>query len=412
MASKDSIAPDPPILIIGAGITGLLIAQALKQTGIRYIIFEREPSASHYRQREWGMSIHWSRPLLEELLPTGIHSRLREAQTDPSMDMSGKGDGQVEGGGYMVPFYNGQTGVFMKEMPMKNSIRVSRRKMRALCAEGIQIEYGKNISRIETSSDETTVVAYFEDGSTYRGSTLIGADGAKSKVRELIMGAEDAKPSSVDIVLYNVNVCYGDAQKAKAIRAVHPVNHVALHPGEGISVWTSIQDVPSPDEPETWKFQIMPSWKGTRDETMDDAARLSKLKEIAETLAEPWKSELKWIPDGTPVADNAVSYWKTTQWNNMGGRVTLAGDAAHPMPPHRGQGLNHCISDAMNLVTALKSVYGPSSSPVSLKVAILDYDTEVVKRGSEEVETSLKSAILIHQKMTEAPVLNQGYAKG
>jgi hypothetical protein len=28
----------------------------------------------------------------------------------------------------------------MKETPMKNSIRVSRRKMRALCAEGIEIE--------------------------------------------------------------------------------------------------------------------------------------------------------------------------------------------------------------------------------------------------------------------------------
>jgi len=77
----------------------------------------------------------------------------------------------------------------------------------------------------------------------------------------------------------------------------------------------------------------MPSWNGVRDLAMDDAARLAKLKEIAETLAEPWKSELKWIPDGTAVADNAVSYWVTTKWDNMNGMVTLAGDAAHPMPP-------------------------------------------------------------------------------
>lgn len=114
------------------------------QAGIQYRIFEREPSAAHYRQREWGMSIHWSRPLLERLLPANLHTRLREAQTDPSMDMSGKGDGKVEGGGYMVPFYNGMTGALMKEMPMKDSIRVSRRKMRTLCAEGITIDVSKS----------------------------------------------------------------------------------------------------------------------------------------------------------------------------------------------------------------------------------------------------------------------------
>jgi hypothetical protein len=73
-------------------------------------------------------------------LPPDLHTRLFEAQGDPSMDMSGKGDGKVEGGGYMVPFYNGKTGAFMKGMPMKNSIRVAERKMRALCAEGIEIE--------------------------------------------------------------------------------------------------------------------------------------------------------------------------------------------------------------------------------------------------------------------------------
>jgi len=101
------------------------------------------------------------------------------------------------------------------------------------------LQYGKSISRIEAAPNGVSITAYFEDGSNYSGSVLIGADGAKSKVRELIMGEEQAKSSSVDIVLYNVNVCYGDAEKAKAIRAVHPVNHVALHPGEGISVWTS-----------------------------------------------------------------------------------------------------------------------------------------------------------------------------
>jgi hypothetical protein len=67
---------------------------------------------------------------------------------------------------------------------------------------------------------------------------LIGTDGANSKVREVILG-EEGKPSLVDIVQYTANVCYEDAEKANTIRAVHPINHVVLHPEEGIVLWTS-----------------------------------------------------------------------------------------------------------------------------------------------------------------------------
>lgn len=93
----------------------------------------------------------------------------------------------------------------------------------------------------------------------------------------------------------------------------------------------------------------------------------------------------------------------------------------------RGQGLNHCIADAMNFVDALKSTHAAklvqtrlrerifnttfSFLSVPLKEAIDKYDAEVVKRGSDEVETSVKSAIFLHQTAMEAPVLTQGYAK-
>jgi hypothetical protein len=93
--------------------------------------------------------------------------------------------------------------------------------------------------------------------------------------------------------------------------------------------------VPDPDKPETWEFQVMPSWRGVRDSSLDDAGRLRKIKEFASLLAEPWKSELLWIPEGTSVADNAVSYWITRPWDNADGSITLAGDSAHPLPPRK-----------------------------------------------------------------------------
>lgn len=80
------------------------------------------------------MSIHWSRALLPELLPAELLARVREAQVDPSYDSAQHPDG------YVVPFYNAKTGDHIVDIPMKNAIRVSRRKMRALCAEGINVQ--------------------------------------------------------------------------------------------------------------------------------------------------------------------------------------------------------------------------------------------------------------------------------
>lgn len=103
------------------------------QNGIKFTIFESESSNARPRSREWGMSIHWSRPLLNELLPDGLLNKIQNAQVDPTYDTSNPK-------GYVVPFYNGKTGDHIVDIPMPNAIRVSRRKMRALCAEGIDIE--------------------------------------------------------------------------------------------------------------------------------------------------------------------------------------------------------------------------------------------------------------------------------
>jgi hypothetical protein len=76
------------------------------------------------------MTIHWGRPLLAELLPAELLARLHEAQVDPSFNDA-----------YAVQFFNGKTGEFLMAMPLPgNAVRVSRRRMRKLCAEGIEIQ--------------------------------------------------------------------------------------------------------------------------------------------------------------------------------------------------------------------------------------------------------------------------------
>lgn len=46
------------VLIIGGGLGGLALAQALRRHGVAYEIFERDESADS-RTQGWALSLHW-----------------------------------------------------------------------------------------------------------------------------------------------------------------------------------------------------------------------------------------------------------------------------------------------------------------------------------------------------------------
>jgi hypothetical protein len=41
------------------------------------------------------------------------------------------------------------------------------------------------------------------------------------------------------------------------------------------------------------------------------------------------------MPNNTKVTYDKMAYWVPVPWDNHEGRVTLAGDAAHPMTPRK-----------------------------------------------------------------------------
>ena len=124
------------MLIIGAGLTGLLVAHGLNKAGISYDLFETEDAGST-RPREWTMGVHWGVPLMEDLIPAELTARLiAEACVDPTLD-------------YVTPptngsrIYDGVTGQLLKEMTVpERLLRVSRRKLRRLLSEGLAIKVG------------------------------------------------------------------------------------------------------------------------------------------------------------------------------------------------------------------------------------------------------------------------------
>lgn len=121
----------PHVLIIGGGITGLLLAQALKKSDLPFTVFERDPTLSH-RGRGWGLTIHWALDTLTSLLPQHLIDRLPEAYVNPQASMSG------ENGKFM--FFDVRSGEMKWTVPPSKRIRVSRERLRALLADGVNIQ--------------------------------------------------------------------------------------------------------------------------------------------------------------------------------------------------------------------------------------------------------------------------------
>jgi len=121
----------PHVLIIGGGITGLLLAQTLKKNDVSFSIFERD---THETSRDpgWGLAIHWAKEILMSLLPIELQEGLLEANVDP--DAARKGDcGRF-------PYFNLRDGQERYTIPSKERIRLSRGKWRNLLMRELTIE--------------------------------------------------------------------------------------------------------------------------------------------------------------------------------------------------------------------------------------------------------------------------------
>lgn len=123
-----------PILIVGSGVSGLLLAQYLRKTGRPFQIFERDMDLAT-RGLGWGLTLHWSLPALRSLLPDDLVLRLPEAYVDRAAVEQGKAS--------TFPFFDLSTGELKASTPKASTdtrIRVSRDKFRRLLATGLEIQ--------------------------------------------------------------------------------------------------------------------------------------------------------------------------------------------------------------------------------------------------------------------------------
>ena len=256
------------------------------------------------------------------------------------------------------------------------------------------------------------MVVTFEDGTSASGDVLIGCDGSKSKTRECLVGSEQSTPEDLDNNMFNVT-CRFTADTARLQREGHPGTYVAFHP-KGFVWMAAIQDISEPEKPEMWLFQHILSWMGEPRpaDLPDQASRLAFWKSTAGSFAEPWHTIGQEFPDDLKLQVDRITAWRPTMdWSGAcNGQATLAGDAAHTMPPHRAQGLNNALEDAATLVDELAAVKaGTKTIPEALRA----YEVKMKERVLQEIPISIKTALFGHNfdKLMQTPAFINGMDK-
>jgi 2-polyprenyl-6-methoxyphenol hydroxylase-like FAD-dependent oxidoreductase len=365
------------------------------------------------RDRSWGITLSWALPLLEQLLPAEVYSKLQACQPDPTLDARVAGD---EG----ILIRDGASGKKKIQVSFPVIRRVNIQKTKKNLATGLDIKYGKRLVDISVTGDRVT--AHFEDGTSESGSVIIGADGGNSQVRRWLLPEDLAAQEVLPFQFMNFSFTL---PADKAVWLDKEMNHnvdVATHPK---SMYMGLFQLDKPDvsKPETWIFYILSTWPiKTKEDEENSKNRLERLRAKMDNWGEPFQSVVAWLPDDVVIKPDQLRIWHPKPWDNRGGKVTLAGDAAHrlvedesnrsdyadspSMTFHRGQGGNLAIKDAYEFVTKMIAA---KEGKLDLAQAVTEYDAGVVDRG-EEVAISKAQAFAFHdyENFDNSPVMKMG----
>ncbi|KAF8978206.1 hypothetical protein BGZ46_006724 [Entomortierella lignicola] len=172
--------PQPEVLIVGAGIGGLMLAILLDQINISYQIFER---ASEVRPLGSAMSFNGCTfPFLDQL---GIYEELRKV-SKPYSEIAFYNANLKKLGSYDTSDLNAATGYSTEVFARPRFHDILRNRV-----PENKINFKKKVVRTEEKNGK--VIIHCSDDTSYTGDILVGADGAYSGVRQNMYEQMDKK---------------------------------------------------------------------------------------------------------------------------------------------------------------------------------------------------------------------------
>jgi kynurenine 3-monooxygenase len=329
------------ITLVGAGLTGPLLAISLAQRGFPVQIFERRPDMRLTRARA-GRSINLA------VSTRGIHA-LREAGLWAEISriiipMKGRMMHSLAGELTFQPYGKNDSEVINSISRADLNVAL----MNAAEAQGVKIHFGEPC----TGMDWATGAARFRNEETGRETTLnsevvIGADGSASALRQDMQKLRHLNFSQ-EILDYG----YKELTIAAGPGGKHVLEPHALH------IWPrgSYMLIALPNVDGTFACILFLPFEGPESfATLDTSEKALRFFQERFADAIPLMPQLQENYSANPTGSMVTV--KCSPWQ-VDGKVLLLGDAAHAIVPFFGQGMN-CAFEDCTVFLELLDQYGP-----------------------------------------------------
>ena len=338
------------VLIVGGGIAGITLGLGLRKRGIDAKIVEVNA--------QWaipGLGIALLGPTLRALKTIGLIDACVQAGFGYSAIKNFNASGTLMGVVDLPPLcgrsYPASVGMLR--------VALHRILLEAAQAARLPIQLGRTVRAIRQRSDCAEVE--FNTGAMERFDLVVGADGAYSKVRALLLGA-DLVPRATGQTIWRATVA-------------RPKDVDSLWQFFGLRHKAGFNPV---SEPEMYVFLVQNA--PTRRTTSESLAK-SMRDELADFDGPMAAARDSIVNDDQVICRPAEALIMRPPWHRD--RVVLIGDAAHTTPPHLASGAGIAIEDSIVLSEHL-------GSDVPLSDALAQFNDRRYERCRLVVENSIQ----------------------
>ena len=317
-----------PVVIVGAGPTGVMLAIELARRGVQVRIFDKQPKRSTETR---AIGIHAR--TLEIFHQLGIVDQFLERghkTTGMAVHTRARRSTQVDFGALdsLYPF------VLM--LGQDQTQEILDRKLEQL---GVSIERGAEVTKLGHQADgiEITISRSREQEEAFCADWVVGCDGAHSIVRRHLGVPFDGDDYGQDWLMAEVNIDW-------------PIERRRFH----VFSYTATPVVAFPLPANRWRVFLpqVPNRAGER--------QPPDMQEIERLVTQRGPAGMKLA---NPTLLQAFRCYRRSTRIMRHGRLLVAGDAAHIHSPAGGQGMNTGLHDACNLGWKLAQVAQRQASP-------------------------------------------------